>query len=90
MPGRRRQPRLPFDPIDQLLEHQGESRWTVVERRDGQGNACYIAQRIGQHRSLIHRYRKDGLTPNMADRIAIALGRHPIEIWPDYHEVSNA
>lgn len=62
--------RLPFDPVTRLL--------------DGRRVPMHaFAEQIGMDRALLLRYRRDGLTINMADRLAHALGYHPFELWPD-------
>ena len=47
-------------------------------------NAHQIARQTGMTARTIQRYKTDGLTHNQADRIAVALGRHPSELWTDW------
>jgi hypothetical protein len=32
----------------------------------------------------VYRWASDGLSPNVADAIAVRLGRHPVELWSDW------
>jgi hypothetical protein len=39
----------------------------------------------GTDRSLVHRWNRAGGVPEVsADRVAVALGLHPINIWPNW------
>lgn len=44
------------------------------------------ARAMGVSRSQILRFLADGATPASADRVAIAAGRHPVEVWPDFYD----
>lgn len=55
----------------------------LLERADCP-NLVQLAHRLGVHRQQVAQYRSRGLSERQADRVAIALGFHPIEIWPDY------
>jgi hypothetical protein len=45
-----------------------------------------LATRIGVSRRTVHRWAADGVPAHQADRAAIAIGSHPVCIWPDYHD----
>lgn len=48
-----------------------------------------FSQSSAQGRNTVRRLyklRDAGLTPNQADRMAVSLGCHPVEIWPDWYE----
>lgn len=53
------------------------------------GTAAYVAERCGVDRSQGYRWRARGLTIRDADRVAIALGTHPVLIWPEFYDVTN-
>lgn len=40
-----------------------------------------VAERLGRSRRAVHRMKRDGLSLNVADEVAVALGAHPIEVW---------
>jgi hypothetical protein len=48
------------------------------------GLSAKTAALTGIHRSMVSRYRRNGIPVLQADRIAVALGRHPGEIWPEW------
>lgn len=45
-----------------------------------------LAERIGVTRRTIARWRGQGLSIIQADRVATALHRHPMELWPTWLE----
>lgn len=44
----------------------------------------YIAKVCGVQRTVVNRWRNEGLTAWAADRAACAVGMHPISIWPEW------
>jgi hypothetical protein len=44
----------------------------------------------GAGRQAVVRWRKRGLSVDEADELAVAMDRHPSEIWPDWYEVCAA
>jgi lambda repressor-like predicted transcriptional regulator len=48
---------------------------------------CAIADNIGVDRDTLHRlFTRDRLRWDAADRIAVALGYHPCQLWPEWFE----
>jgi hypothetical protein len=60
--------RYPFEPL------ASEARTSTIG---------ILAQRIGVSRRTLHRWAKNGVPVEQADRAAIALGSHPAYLWPD-------
>jgi hypothetical protein len=61
----------------------------AIWRPSSEADACAglsakAAALTGLHRSQIGRYRRHGVPVDVADRIAVALGRTPGEIWPEW------
>ena len=55
----------------------------VVADCDGNLTAASLALQLD--RSILHRLlSRDRLRSDAADRIAVTLGRHPSELWPDW------
>jgi hypothetical protein len=48
------------------------------------GSPRDIAHMTGINPRLVYRWRTEGLIPVTADRVAVALGCHPVEIWPEW------
>ena len=65
--------RFSFDPIDQLLPPD-----TPVAE---------VARIIGTKRKQIYRWREVGLFAEHADQVAVRLGYHPGELWPEWWNV---
>jgi DNA-binding XRE family transcriptional regulator len=42
-----------------------------------------IGHRLGVNRQTIARWRDNGLSLTVGDRIAVSLGLHPVLIWQD-------
>lgn len=52
---------------------------------DGDADLVALADVLRLNRSTLHRLMgRDRLRYDAADRIAIALGRHPYELWPEW------
>lgn len=69
------------------LRGTNESSWEV---RDYAGRPCRapsLAEAAQVSRRTVHRWIKDGIPYWTADRVAIALGRHPVEVWPEWYGV---
>ena len=50
-----------------------------------ESSAAELAERLRISARTVHRYRHRGLTVLQADRLAVAAGFHPAEIWPDWY-----
>ena len=69
---------FPAAPVRRLLAR-------VVADCDGNLSAASVARRVD--RSTLHRLlSRDRLRSDAADRIAVTLGRHPSELWPDWFD----
>ena len=44
-----------------------------------------LARLLGEPYTTVHVAQRDGLTDVQADRWAVALGRHPAEVWSDWY-----
>ncbi len=60
--------RLPFAPI---------------EDRVNDTNVTALARLLRVERHWIYYWRRRGLTVERADELAVAVGHHPGELWPD-------
>lgn len=56
----------------------------LVERY---GNVSVLARALGVDRAQVARWRSDGVPIESADRIAVAVGRHPAEVWPEWYDL---
>jgi lambda repressor-like predicted transcriptional regulator len=71
-------PFFPAAPARRLLAR-------VVADCDGNLSAASVALHVD--RSTLHRLlSRDRLRSDAADRIAVALGRHPSELWPQWFD----
>lgn len=48
------------------------------------GNGSALARALGRDVAQVNKWVQHGVPLYSADRIAIALGRHPFEIWPEW------
>lgn len=81
------QPKLPFENLERYLIGADELvRDHVNNPGEHLVSNAGIALRCGINRQTVHRWRLDGGIPLFsADRIAIRLGVHPLDIWPSFH-----
>jgi PAS domain-containing protein len=49
-----------------------------------------LADLLEASRDAVFRWRRDGMTLRSAETFAERAGFHPIEVWPNYYEVSAA
>lgn len=49
-----------------------------------------LARMLGVGNRSVTRWQHDGLGVDTADVLAVRLGRHPAEVWPDWYETSVA
>jgi len=81
--------RWPIEPLEDAL------RAALGQQRDADSHADphsgfsvrRAADTLGVHRDSWHRWKRAGtLSDVTADHAAVALGLHPVEIWPDWHQ----
>jgi lambda repressor-like predicted transcriptional regulator len=53
------------------------------------GDVSTLARALGRQRTLVAKWRTGGLPLASADGVAIALGLHPVEVWPDWYELNQ-
>lgn len=54
-----------------------------VEQRVADPNVSGLARRFKVPREAIYRWRRCGLTVERADELAVLVGHHPAELWPE-------
>lgn len=75
-------PRLPITPLVEVLE--ARRRVEVPELVAGACSAQSMCRRAGVHTRSFYQWRRVGHLPAaVADRLAIALGLHPVLLWPE-------
>lgn len=74
--------RYPFQPVDELFYADDRLRdpSSDLVRGDEQ-----LAQAIGVTRRTIYRWRVTGLQWWQADTVAVRLGRHVADLWPEWY-----
>jgi len=50
---------------------------------------AHASEDLGVSRTTWKQWRRVGLSPLAADRIAVRLGHHPIELWSDWYDVQE-
>jgi len=81
---------FPFDPVVDRICAQTDKRrpsGASRHRKEHELTITDIAMSVGVTRRTIHRYLKAGMIPELtADRVAVAIGEHPLALWADYHD----
>jgi transposase-like protein len=54
------------------------------------GSVSALARALGCDRVQVSRWRKHGMALDTADRVAVAVGHHPWEVWPEWYELGEA
>lgn len=72
--------RFPFDPLIPIIErrYQQPAKCTHVTIA---GKTASVLQRPA---SSVYKWMRSGLTVKAADQVAVRLGYHPGEIWPEW------
>jgi hypothetical protein len=68
----------PFAPIETRARHLCADPDNVTE----------IARVLGLSRTQVYRYRTNGVNARAADELAVHIGFHPLEIWPDWYPIN--
>lgn len=58
----------------------------LVERY---GSVSALARALGRDRIVVSRWNTHGLPAVSADKVAVAVGLNPVEVWPDFHDVMD-
>jgi hypothetical protein len=75
--------KLPWEPVEEWAVRVGEAPGRNNSRRPLSLN--HLAERVGVHHRQVLRWRDQGLNVYAADRVAVAMGLHPLLLWPDFH-----
>lgn len=54
------------------------------------GTVSQLATALNRHRTQVSEWHVNGIPIVSADRVAVSLGMHPIEVWPNWYEVDRA
>lgn len=88
---RKRIRRLPLDPLLPFLAIAALELMLAEERQgrpiDGASH-CAMARRLGTSAKQLYRWLRYGVTHDQADELAVALGLHPLNVWPDWQAVT--
>ena len=80
-----RQTRLPFEPVARLVPTSADEHRRGAPVR----SARQIADYLGVSTRRVYRWRREGIRYYDADRVALALGLHPLLVWPDYYDTDD-
>lgn len=83
---RRLAPRLPFEP---LLEVLGPRALEAMARDNldvplDRPHKTVMGRLLGIPHRQLYRFMQYGVTHDQADQLAVALGLHPLNVWPDW------
>lgn len=53
------------------------------------GSVRALAEALHRDRAQVQKWRERGVTIHAADDLAVALGLHPVEVWPEWYEVTE-
>jgi hypothetical protein len=53
------------------------------------GSVSALARTLGLHTTQAARWREPGVPVAWADRAAVYLGLHPVEVWPEWYELTG-
>ncbi len=82
---RTRPTRPPVDGVAPIYLPSQPAQVALRNLLDGDADLVALADVLRLDRSTLHRLLgRDRLRYDAADRIAVALGRHPYELWPEW------
>ena len=79
--------RLPLAPLEAALaggDTEIRNKANIPIINDNTVLVAYIADVCGVNRMTVYRWRNQGLSTFQADRAAVAVGFHPLNVWPDW------
>lgn len=83
-------PRYPLEPLEGLAQLVADEPDSI---RGGQASGGFtramLARMLDVDPTYISRWRRAGLTWATADEVAIRLGLHPGEVWPEWWSLSG-
>jgi len=77
----RHQLRVAFEPLERLALAVTEPYVETDNGMQSAGTTMRVARALGTHDNNVRRWRREGLPEHRADSFAVALGRHPAELW---------
>jgi hypothetical protein len=81
---------FPFEPVFRLLvPHPSPGYFHAGKLCRAHGDIASVAVKLGLDRQQIYRYLQQGLGVYVADAVAIRLGRHPVNIWANWFDISG-
>lgn len=83
----RHQARVAFDPLEQLALAATEPYIETSGGMQQAGTTMRVARLLGTHDNNVRRWRRHGLPEDRADAFAVALGRHPAELWDAFRGI---
>jgi len=84
MAGPPRQPRYPLEPLAALCRARHHPA-NETHNTDTMTSIGIVIAVTGTDAAVVHRWNRRGGIPEVsADRVAVALGLHPINIWPNW------
>lgn len=83
------EPRFPWHPIAAILidRHEGNVPYAVATPY-GQAKALRTIYGLNCHPTEIRKWIRNGLALHTADRIAVTLGHHPVDLWVGYWDIA--
>lgn len=87
--------KLPLEPLERAARRGRPAhvhnicRYCLIDGRSHvRQGTCYtdkeLAGDLGQNLQQIYRWRRNGITTQQADQLAVRIGSHPALIWPDW------
>lgn len=77
--------RQPGDRVTRLYFSCRPAQTALQRLREDDVDMTFLAEVLRVDRSTLYRVlSRDRLRYDTADRIAVALGRHPYELWPEW------
>ena len=78
---------LPLAPVERLVGHGDQHENLSFRDAHQAATARSVALALNVCRGTVQRWRREGLSAIQADRVAIHLGLHPLEIWPEWADM---
>jgi hypothetical protein len=81
---------LPIEPLRDYVDRRAFAEAITAQQREQGGQAVLLGKDSPIYRAYLRGVQVGYVTWTAADRISCYLGIHPVNVWPDWYEVTES